>query len=54
MTAEKALKIFKNEIYADGKEKAKVNKMIEGALRKPIAKDKCGQKLKKGVELDVC
>ena len=38
MTAEKALAIFKNEIYASGKEKAEAMKIIEEAVEKQIAK----------------
>ena len=38
MTAEKALAIFKNEIYASGKEKAEAMKIIEEAVEKQVAK----------------
>ena len=38
MNQEKALAIFKNEIYASGKEKAEAMKIIEEAIGKQILK----------------
>ncbi len=43
MNAEKALQIIKNEIYADGKEKAEAMRVIEEAVGKQRArKPLCG------------